>query len=156
MVLIVDWKRVAGLGFYDIVGAWDNYANGYKGYNINQLNLFSSQAEAVFYVCMTVMQIGNLFSIRNRRASMWESNPFYGPRQNLSIFICIVGSLLVTVLNVYISSAPGNPNVFQIGYVTYEYWLIPIPLALGAVLLDEIRKAIARAYPNSYVAKAAW
>ena len=34
---------------------------------------------------MAILQFGNIIAIRNRRASLLNSNPFWGPRKNLMI-----------------------------------------------------------------------
>lgn len=149
------WRSV-GFGFKDLVFAWDLWVDGYRGQSINDLNNWVATSQAIFYTSMTVMQLGNILALRNRRVSIFESNPFYGPRKNHTLFVSMAFHIVVTVMNIYISSAPGNPNIFAIGYVSWVYWAIPVPLALGSLMLDEVRKALVRAYPNSFIAKAAW
>jgi sodium/potassium-transporting ATPase subunit alpha len=149
------WRSV-GFGFYDLVGVWDNWGDGYLGHSIDDLSRWVSVSQAVFYVTMTIMQLGNILAIRNRRVSILESNPLWGKRMNLVLIPCVITHLTVTVLNVYASSAPGNSNIFQVGFVPGIYWLIPIPLALGVVLIDEVRKLAVRTWPNSVVATLAW
>jgi sodium/potassium-transporting ATPase subunit alpha len=63
---------------------------------------------------------------------------------------------VLAVMNVYISVAPGSSNIFALGQVPAKYWFIPIPLALGLLVMDEMRKLYVRRFPKSWVAKAAW
>jgi sodium/potassium-transporting ATPase subunit alpha len=51
---------------------------------------------------------------------------------------------------------PGIQSIFGTATVPIEFWLIPIPLALGILMMDEVRKVVVRAYPNGPVAKVAW
>lgn len=51
---------------------------------------------------------------------------------------------------------PFFNNVFQTAPIPLEFWFIPIPLAIGMLLMDETRKLIVRSYPKSFIAKIAW
>ena len=57
---------------------------------------------------------------------------------------------------IFVTEVPGIQNLFDTASVPLEFWFIPIPLALGILMMDEIRKLIVRTWPQSFVAKAAW
>jgi sodium/potassium-transporting ATPase subunit alpha len=161
------WSEL-GFGFYDLMFVFERWDEGYLGHTLKDLNNWISSSQGVFYVryplhleltfqSISVMQLGSIFAIRNRRVSILESNPIYGPRQNLVLLLCIPINLFVTAMNVYVSSAPGvEGGIFQIGHVPVKYWVIPLPLALGLLIADEVREIIVRVYPNSFFAYAAW
>ena len=148
------WKT-QGFGFYDLMFAYDAWGATWTGTAAELANLLAT-SQSIFYVTMVIMQLGNVMATRNRRVSVLESNPLYGPRQNLVLVGAIVLHICVALMNVYVSTSPGNPNIFLFGSVPAEYWFIPIPLALGLLLCDEGRKLIVRTYPKSWVADIAW
>ncbi|CEP03211.1 Cation-transporting P-type ATPase N-terminal domain-containing protein [Plasmodiophora brassicae] len=148
--------RWQGFGFYDLMLVFDNWKEEYKGHTLEDLNAKLAVSQSIFYVTMTIMQFGNILATRNRRMSMWHSNPFWGPRRNKALLIVMAIHLIICVLNVYISTAPGVNNIFRFGYVPYQFWLLPIPLAVGVLLADETRKYIVRNYPDSFIARMAW
>ncbi|KAI9324590.1 hypothetical protein DFJ73DRAFT_633917, partial [Zopfochytrium polystomum] len=51
---------------------------------------------------------------------------------------------------------PGIQTVFATAPIPTQFWFIPIGLGLGVLLMDELRKLVARSFPGSVVAKAAW
>ena len=62
-------------------------------------------------------------------------------------------SVGITLVNVY---GPGIQSLFGTAVIPFQYWLYPLAYAVFILAMDEARKAIVRAYPNSFVAKAAW
>eukprot|EP00835_Amoeboradix_gromovi_P004818 NODE_403_length_9316_cov_0.901269.p2 type:complete len:224 gc:universal NODE_403_length_9316_cov_0.901269:6396-7067(+) len=144
-----------GFGFYDLMFAYDSWGSNYSGSAADLANLLST-SQSIFYVTMVIMQLGNILATRNRRVSILESNPLWGPRQNLVLVGSVFVHIFVAVMNVYVSTAPGNPNIFQFGIVPWQYWFIPMPLALGLLMMDEMRKLYVRTYPKSLMAKIAW
>ena len=148
------WKT-QGFGFYDLMFAYDTWGSNYSG-SAADLATMLATSQSVFYVTMIIMQLGNILATRNRRVSILESNPFKGPRKNLVLIAAMVLHIVVGVINVYVSTSPGDPNIFQFGAVPAQYWFIPIPLAFGLLVCDEVRKLAVRTYPKSWIAKAAW
>ncbi|CEO99338.1 hypothetical protein PBRA_001244 [Plasmodiophora brassicae] len=146
------WKQ-KGLGISDLLLQFDHWGNGT---NADVLNADLAVAQSIFYVTITVMQVGNILTSRNRRSSILNSNPFWGPRQNKALMVCVVVHVFVALMNVYVSTAPGNPNIFKFGYVPGVFWLYPIPCAIALILADEGRKYMVRNYPRSFFAKVAW
>jgi sodium/potassium-transporting ATPase subunit alpha len=148
--------RTMGFGFYDLILVYDDWKDGYMGHSLDELNSMLAISQSIFYITMTIMQLGNVLAVKNRQMSILESNPFYGSRMNRALVMCMLLHVLVAVANVYLSTAAGLPNIFKFGYVPAMYWFLPIPLALALLAVDEVRKAIIRAYPKSFVANAAW
>jgi len=142
-----------GLGFYDVIEVFDKWTDGYKGYTITQLTNFVNTGQCVYYVTMVFMQYGGLLAVRNRRVSILQSNPLWGPRRNLAVPIGMTATALIAVTNLY---GPGLQRVFLTTPIPGMFWGIPFSFALGILLVDETRKLIVRSYPKSIIAKMAW
>jgi len=147
------WMSLQGLGFYDVILVYNQWADGYKGYSIDDLTYFVSVGQCIYYVTIVLMQFGGLLSVRNRRVSILQSNPLWGPRQNLVVPVGMIGTVLVAVTNLY---GPGLENVFGTTPIPGRFWGLPFCFALGILMMDETRKLIVRTYPKSIVAKIAW
>jgi sodium/potassium-transporting ATPase subunit alpha len=147
------WMSLQGLGFYDVILVYNQWADGYKGYSIDDLTYFVSVGQCIYYVTIVLMQFGGLLSVRNRRVSILQSNPLWGPRQNLVVPAGMIGTVLVAVTNLY---GPGLENVFGTTPIPGRFWGIPFCFALGILMMDETRKLIVRTYPKSIIAKIAW
>ena len=98
------------------------------------------------YITMVFMQYGGLLSVRNRQVSILQSNPLWGPRQNLVVPVGMVGTVLVAVTNLY---GPGLQQVFGTTPIPGKFWGLPFCFALGVLIMDELRKLIARTYPKA-------
>ncbi|KZT07880.1 calcium ATPase transmembrane domain M-containing protein [Laetiporus sulphureus 93-53] len=142
-----------GLGFYDVMLVYNKWTEGHKGYTQDQLNHFVSVGQCIYYVTMVFGQYGSLLAIRNRRVSILQSNPFWGPRRNFIIPLGMIGTALVAVVNLY---GHGLRKVFGTAAIPGMYWGIPFGFACGILIMDELRKLIVRTYPKSFVAKMAW
>jgi sodium/potassium-transporting ATPase subunit alpha len=94
---------------------------------------------------MVFMQYGVLLAVRNRRVSILQSNPLWGPRQNLIVPLGMVGTMLIAVTNLY---GPGLQSVFSTTPIPAMFWGPPFGFALGILLVDEVRKLIVRTYPK--------
>lgn len=94
---------------------------------------------------MVFLQYGNLLAIRNRRVSLLQSNPLWGPRKNLFIPMGMVGTALIAVVNLY---GRGLQKVFSTTPIPAMFWGPPFAFAVGTLCMDEARKAIVRGYPN--------
>ena len=97
------------------------------------------------YITMVFMQYGGLLSIRNRRVSILNSNPLWGPRRNLAVPAGMLCTALIGVANLY---GPGLQRVFGTTPIPSKFWGIPFGFALGILIMDETRKAIVRSYPK--------
>lgn len=94
---------------------------------------------------MVFMQYGGLLSVRNRRVSILNSNPLWGPRRNLVVPVGMVCTALIGVANLY---GPGLQRVFGTTPIPGKFWGIPFGFALGILIMDETRKLIVRSYPK--------
>ena len=94
---------------------------------------------------MVFMQYGGLLAVRNRRVSILQSNPLWGPRRNLAVPLGMIATMLIGVVNLY---GPGLQRVFGTTPIPGMFWGIPFAFAAGILTVDEIRKLIARTYPN--------
>lgn len=94
---------------------------------------------------MVFMQYGNLLAIRNRRVSLLQSNPLWGPRKNYAVPIGMVATALIAVINLY---GPGLQRVFNTTPIPGMFWGPPFAFALGILCVDETRKLIVRTYPK--------
>ncbi|KAI0650281.1 calcium ATPase transmembrane domain M-containing protein [Trametes meyenii] len=147
------YMKQQGLGFYDVILVYNKWTDGYKGYTIDQLTGFVSVGQCIYYVTLVFMQYGGLLAVRNRRVSILQSNPLWGPRRNLVVLIGMVATALIAVVNLY---GPGLQKVFGTAPIPGMFWGIPFAFALGIFIIDEIRKLLVRNYPESIVAKMAW
>ncbi|KAH7882721.1 hypothetical protein F5I97DRAFT_1931331 [Phlebopus sp. FC_14] len=142
-----------GLHFYDVILVYNNWKAGLGGYTLEQLTELVSTGQCVYYVTMVFMQYGCLLAIRNRRVSILQSNPLWGPRQNLVVPVGMTGTALIAVVNLY---GPGLQKVFNTTPIPSMFWGPPFAFALGILTVDEVRKLIVRTYPKSIIAKMAW
>ena len=91
------------------------------------------------------MQFGGLLAVRNRRVSILQSNPLWGPRQNLAVPCGMIATSLIAVTNLY---GPGLRKVFFTTAIPGMFWGLPFTFALGILTMDELRKLIVRTYPK--------
>ncbi|KAJ7777899.1 calcium ATPase transmembrane domain M-containing protein [Mycena maculata] len=142
-----------GLSFYDVILVYDKWTEGYKGFSTAQLTHFVSVGQCIYYVTMVFMQYGGLLSARNRRMSILNSNPLWGPRRNLAVPVGMVFTMLIAIVNLY---GPGFERVFETAPIPGMFWGLPFAFAFGILCVDETMKLIVRTYPKSFVAKIAW
>jgi len=147
------YMKQQGLGFYDTVLTYQRWTNDYKGFTIEQLTHFVSVGQCIYYVTMVFMQYGGLLAVRNRRVSILQSNPLWGPRRNYAVPLGMIATALIAVVNLY---APGLQRVFRTAPIPGMFWGLPFSFALGILCMDEARKLIVRTYPKSIIAKMAW
>jgi sodium/potassium-transporting ATPase subunit alpha len=97
------------------------------------------------YITIVFLQYGGLLAVRNRRVSIINSNPLWGPRRNLAVPAGMLATALIGVTNLY---GPGLQKVFATTPIPSKYWGIPFGFALGILIMDEMRKLIVRTYPK--------
>lgn len=97
------------------------------------------------YVTMVFIQYGNILAIRNRRVSLLQSNPLWGPRQNRIILLGMTGTALIAVVNLY---GRGLQHVFNTTPIPSMFWGPPFGFALAILIVDELRKLIVRTHPK--------
>ncbi|KAG6884877.1 hypothetical protein C0992_005662 [Termitomyces sp. T32_za158] len=110
-------------------------------------------AQCVYFVTLVILQWGNLLSIRNKRLSILQADPFRKQRRNPLLF---VGMILSFVIAIIVTEVPKIQKVFSTRPVPLLFWLIPLPLALAMLIMDEIRKLLVRTYPKGFLARIAW
>jgi len=94
---------------------------------------------------MVFIQYGVLLSIRTRRASIFQSFPFWGPHRNNVLPISMAASAVITCIVLY---GPGLQSVFSTVPIPGRHWGIPWSFALGVLAIDEARKLFIRTYPK--------
>jgi sodium/potassium-transporting ATPase subunit alpha len=94
---------------------------------------------------MVLMQYGVLLAVRNRRVSVLQSNPLWGPRRNYMILFGMVGTVIVAIVVLY---GPGLQAVFGTAPIPGMFWGLPFAFAVGILLIDEARKIIVRQFPE--------
>ncbi|KAF9580508.1 hypothetical protein BGW38_002829 [Lunasporangiospora selenospora] len=156
MLFFLFIKENTGLGFQDLVFTFGNIDYSKLKPGITQEEFDTTwvyTGQCVTFVALVIMQWGNVLSIRNRRLSILQADPFRKERRNLSLFVGMIASLLMAVL---VTEVKPIQEVMLTGSVPIKYWLLPIPCAFAILLLDETRKLIVRSFPNSIIAKLAW
>ncbi|KAI0687707.1 calcium ATPase transmembrane domain M-containing protein [Cytidiella melzeri] len=142
-----------GFGFYDVILVYNKWADGWKGYTIDELTHFVSVGQCCYYVAIVFAQYGDLLAVRNRRVSLLQSNPFWGPRRNLIIPVGMLLTVIIAIVNLY---GKGLQDVFLTAPIPGMFWGIPFAFGAGILIMDEIRKLIVRTYPKSFIAWIAW
>ncbi|PWN31554.1 K, P-type ATPase [Meira miltonrushii] len=145
--------QAAGIPIDKMFFAFAHYSDGYYGHTQAELNHFLNTGQCVYFVTLVIMQMGNLLSVRNKKLSILQADPIRKSRRNLWIF---VGPLVSLSIAIFVTEEPGLQNLFNTASVPIKHWLIPIPLALGLLLADEMRKLLVRSFPNGPIAKIAW
>lgn len=156
MFFFLYLKEYTGLGFQDLVFTFGNIPEeklkpgitlaDFNGYYVNT-------GQCVCFVTLVILQWGNILSVRNRRLSILQADPFRKQRRNLWMFLGILASLLIAIL---VTETPGIQQVMLTNPVPIKYWLLPLPCALFIIMADEVRKALVRAFPRSILARIAW
>ncbi|KAI1432523.1 calcium ATPase [Xylaria sp. CBS 124048] len=152
MFFLYMWRH-AGIPIHELFFLYEGYSEGFHGYTTEQLAHFNTVGQGVYFVTLVILQWGNILSVRNRRLSIFQADPFTAKRRNP----WLIGSVLISLaIAVFVTEVPGLKFLFQTASVPIEHWLIPIPLAVGILALDELRKLVVRLFPNGPIAKIAW
>ncbi|KAJ5177712.1 ATPase P-type K/Mg/Cd/Cu/Zn/Na/Ca/Na/H-transporter [Penicillium coprophilum] len=128
MFFLYMWRH-AGISFSDLIFAFESYGEGFHGYTADELNHFVAVGQSVYFVCLVIMQWGNVLSIRSKRMSLLQADPIRPARRN---------------------------NIFGTASVPILYWCIPLGLAMGVLCMDELRKLLVRLFPKGPVAWLSW
>jgi sodium/potassium-transporting ATPase subunit alpha len=146
-------SKYAGIPPSGLFLVFQNYSAGYHGYTQEELTNFNNTGQCVYFVTLVLLQWGNLLAVRNRRESILRADPIRPKRRNPWLPL---GMLLAVVIAIFVTEVPGIQRIFGTASVPVEFWFIPIPLALGILVMDEIRKVLVRSFPKSIFAKVAW
>jgi len=141
--LMYFWYMHSEGGFTpsDLLLAFDKWDDGYKGKTFAQLSEILYGAQTAYFVCLTTMQFGNLFSTRTRTASIFQHNPLKKETRNLTLFAGVIASLALVLI---ITLIPFCQNTFNLRPIPYQFWLLPYAYAIFLFACDEVRKLILR------------
>ena len=143
----------AGIPFHALVFAFEAYSDGFYGYTEAQLVRFNTVGQCVYFAALVILQWGNILSIRNKRLSILQADPITKKRRNPWLPL---GALISLGIAIFVTEVPGIQNLFGTASIPIEFWLIPLPLALGILVMDEMRKLVVRTWPKGPIARIAW
>ncbi|KAF5376632.1 hypothetical protein D9615_007851 [Tricholomella constricta] len=146
------WKH-AGIPAHALFFAFEKYSDGFYGHSQEALEKFNATGQCVYFVTLVILQWGNLLSVRNKRLSIFQADPISAKRRNPWLFL---GALIAFVIAIFVTEVPGIQRLFKTASVPIEFWLIPLPLALGILAMDESRKLLVRSFPKGSLAGFAW
>ncbi len=152
MFFLYMW-RYAGIPASALFFAFESYSDGFYGHTAEQLQHFNTTGQCVYFVTLVILQWGNILSVRNRRLSIVQADPVRPQRRNPWLLLSMAISLAIAV---FVTEVPAIQTLFVTASVPIEFWLIPVPLALGILSMDELRKLIVRLFPRGPIARVAW
>jgi sodium/potassium-transporting ATPase subunit alpha len=152
MFFLYMWKY-AKIPVGSLFFAFAKYSDGFYGHTADELVQFNNTGQCVYFVTLVILQWGNLLSVRNKRLSLLQADPFRAKRRNPWLPL---GALFALVTAIFVTEVPGFHTLFGTARVPIEFWFIPIPLALGVLVADEVRKLVVRTWPKGPIAKIAW
>jgi sodium/potassium-transporting ATPase subunit alpha len=145
--------RHAKIPVHALFFAFEKYSDGFYGYTTDQLTHFNTVGQSVYFVTLVILQWGNILSVRNKRLSILQADPFRKARRNPWLLLSILISLCIAI---FVTQVKGVQNLFGTAAVPLEFWFLPLPLALGILIMDELRKVVVRTWPKGPVARIAW
>ncbi|GAB7355779.1 hypothetical protein MBLNU459_g6461t1 [Dothideomycetes sp. NU459] len=152
MFFLYMWRH-ARIPIGDLFFAFEKYSDGFHGYSEAELVYFNTVGQGVYFVTLVLMQWGNLLSVRNKKLSILQADPFRKERRNPWLLGGMAMSLAIAI---FVTMEPGIQSIFGTATVPLEFWFIPLPLALGVLVMDELRKLMVRSFPKGPLAKIAW
>ncbi|KAL2020915.1 hypothetical protein VTK56DRAFT_7802 [Thermocarpiscus australiensis] len=153
MFFLYMW-RYAGIPASALFFAFERYSDGFYGHTAEELQHFNTTGQCVYFVTLVMLQWGNILAVRNRRLSIVQADPLVRrARRNPWLLASMAVSLAIAV---FVTEVPGIQTLFVTASVPIEFWLIPLPLALGILCMDELRKLAVRLFPRGPIARIAW
>ncbi|OOQ89677.1 putative Na/K ATPase alpha 1 subunit [Penicillium brasilianum] len=152
MFFLYYWRH-AGIPASALFFAFEKYSDGFYGYTEDELTQFNVVGQSVYFVCLVILQWGNILSVRNKRLSILQADPIRKKRRNPWLLASMVISLSIAI---FVTEEPGIQRIFETGSVPLEFWFLPIPLAFGVLFADELRKLAVRVWPKGPIAQLAW
>ncbi|PFH60011.1 hypothetical protein XA68_11564 [Ophiocordyceps unilateralis] len=152
MFFLYYWRQ-ARIPVRELFFLYERYTDGFHGYSAAELAHFNATGQSVYFVTLVILQWGNILAVRNRRLSILQADPFTTKRRNPWLVLSILISFVIAV---FVTEVPAIQNLFNTASVPIEYWLIPLPLALGLLCMDELRKLLVRLFPKGPLAAIAW
>jgi sodium/potassium-transporting ATPase subunit alpha len=152
MFFLYMWQY-ASIPASSLLFVFEGYTDGFYGYSQAELMQFHSGGQCVCFVTLVIIQWGKILAVRNRRLSILQADPITEKRRNPWLVLSMITSLVAAIL---VTEVPIIQFIFHTVPVPLQFWLIPIPFALGVLILDEIRKFAVREFPNGPLVKIAW
>ncbi|KAJ6093578.1 hypothetical protein N7486_008867 [Penicillium sp. IBT 16267x] len=152
MYFLYYWRH-AGIPASALFLAFEKYGEGFYGYTEAELTHFNVVGQSVYFICLLILQWGNILSVRNKRLSILQADPIRKKRRNPWLLASMIISLSIAV---FVTEEPGLQQIFGTGSAPLEFWFLPIPLSLGVLCMDEIRKLAVRVWPKGPIARIAW
>ncbi|EXJ76660.1 sodium/potassium-transporting ATPase subunit alpha [Cladophialophora psammophila CBS 110553] len=147
------YYRYARIPIKDLFFAFEKYSAGFHGYTEAELTAFNTTGQSVYFITLVFLQWGNILSIRNKRLSILQADPIRKQRRNPWLLLSAVLSIAVAI---FVTQEPGIQSLFGTGSAPIEFWFLPLPLALGILMMDELRKLCVRTWPRGPLARIAW
>lgn len=125
----------------------------YVGKSGKELNEALNTAQTLFFVTLVILQFFNALSVRTRKASIFQQNPFWGEKRNLRILaaeVCAIATMI------FVTLLPWFQDTFNTRYAPVQYAIAAVGFGAFILCFDETRKYIVRNYPHSIIAKLAW
>ena len=145
--------RHAKIPVHALFFAFEKYSDGFYGYTADELTHFNTVGQSVYFVTLVILQWGNILSVRNKRLSILQADPFRKERRNPWLLVSMAISLAIAI---FVTEVKGIQELFITASIPLEFWFLPLPLALGILCMDEMRKLAARVWPKGPVARIAW
>ncbi|RDL39931.1 Uncharacterized protein BP5553_04271 [Venustampulla echinocandica] len=145
--------RHAGIPASSLFLAFESYSEGFYGYSAAELLQFNTVGQSVYFVTLVILQWGNILSIRNKRLSILQADPVRKQRRNPWL---LAGAAMSLSIAVFVTEQQGIQTIFGTASVPLEFWFLPLPLALGILVMDEMRKLGVRGWPTGVLARIAW
>jgi sodium/potassium-transporting ATPase subunit alpha len=143
-----------GISIQDLTFSYNNYVDGFHGKSQDELNELINVGSCVFFVTLVMIQaFGNLLSVRTRRLSFFQSNPFKKQTRNLRLFGAIAFSVVLAIIIIHL---PFFQIYFNTRAIPTQFWFIPLGWALLLWCWDEFRKFIIRLFAWDYARYVAW
>jgi sodium/potassium-transporting ATPase subunit alpha len=153
MFFLYMWRH-AHIPLHALFFAYEGYSDGFYGYTEDELAHFNTTGQSVYFITLVFLQWGNILSVRNKRLSIMQADPFFAKeRRNLWLLAGAAASLAIAV---FVTEEPGIQRIFGTASAPVEFWFLPLPLAVGVLCMDEIRKLVVRVWPGGPVARIAW
>ncbi|KAJ5096959.1 hypothetical protein N7456_007680 [Penicillium angulare] len=152
-MFFVYMYNAAGIPFHDLIFAFEKYTDGFHGYTMDELNHFNYVGQCVYFVTLVIMQWGNILSVRSKRMSLLQADPVRPARRNPWLPLAMIISLIIAI---FVTEEPGLQSLFLTASVPIKYWFIPLALAMGVLIMDELRKVLVRLFPKGPVAWVSW
>lgn len=152
MFFLYYWRH-ARIPISALFFAFEKYTDGFHGYTQEELTAFNTTGQSVYFITLVLLQWGNILSIRNKKLSILQADPIREKRRNPWLLLSMAISLGIAI---FVTEEPGIQNLFGTASAPLEFWFLPLPLALGILVMDELRKLCVRTWPRGLIAKIAW